>query len=229
MNPWNLTTTKLLSQQVAYPPHLFVEEIPSLGNSSVNKGVTKEPRGSQMTIFYDGQVIVFEDIQADKVKDIMSFASTGMSQNQNDYAYTFPATNSASSSGPFPFLMNIIPSTANNSVQEHPQAPSKPVIRGNSFRSLIFDKMGDLCLGLCISDPSLCVPFYSDLPMARKASLHRFLEKRKDRIAARAPYQASNPTAFPNKPAKSMPWLTLAPNSPQDESDSESNSSFVLF
>ncbi|KAL2321918.1 hypothetical protein Fmac_026297 [Flemingia macrophylla] len=57
-----------------------------------------------------------------------------------------------------------------------------------------------------------------DLPLAKKASLHRFLEKRKDRIAARAPYQTN----------KSMPWLTLAPNSPLDESDSESNSGFVL-
>ncbi|KAL2327246.1 hypothetical protein Fmac_020673 [Flemingia macrophylla] len=78
--------------------------------------------------------------------------------------------------------MNVIPITANNSVQEHPQAPSKSVV--------------------------------CDLPLARKASLHRFLEKRKDR----APYQTSN----------SMPWLTLAPNSPLDESDSESNSGFVL-
>lgn len=191
MNSWNMTTT----QQVAYP-HLFVEEIPTMGNSSVNKSMTMEPRASQMTIFYGGQVLIFDDIQADKAKDIMSFASTGMSQNQNDYAYTFPATISANPSRPFPFLMNIIPTTANNSVQEHPQAPSKPVI--------------------------------SDLPLARKASLHRFLEKRKDRIAARAPYQTSNPMAALNKPAESMPWLTLAPNSPQEES-SESSSSFELF
>ncbi|RDX86609.1 Protein TIFY 10b, partial [Mucuna pruriens] len=195
MNPWNMTTTKLLSQQVAYPPHLFVEEIPNMGNSSVNKGVTQEPRGSQMTIFYGGQVIVFDDIQADKAKDIMSFAGTGVSQNQNNYAYTFPAAVSACSTRPFPFLMNIIPTTANNSVQEHPQAPSKPVI--------------------------------CDLPLTRKASLHRFLEKRKDRIAARAPYHTSNPMAALNKQAESMSWLALTPKSPQDESESSSN--FVLY
>ncbi|CAJ1928753.1 unnamed protein product [Sphenostylis stenocarpa] len=192
MDPWNLSTSKLLSKQVAYPSHLYAEEIPNMGNSS---GVTKEPTGSQMTILYGGQVVVFDDIQADKAKDIMSFAIKGMSQNQNDYAYSFPAAISATSSRPFPFLMSIIPSIANTSVQEHPQAPSKSVI--------------------------------CDLPLARKASLHRFLEKRKDRIAARAPYQTSKQMAALNKPSESMPWLTLAPKSPQDESDSDSSSSFV--
>ncbi|KAG0485337.1 hypothetical protein HPP92_009416 [Vanilla planifolia] len=35
-------------------------------------------------------------------------------------------------------------------------------------------------------------PNFSVIPITRKASLHRFLEKRKDRISAKAPYQVSN-------------------------------------
>ncbi|GFP79445.1 protein tify 10a [Phtheirospermum japonicum] len=54
----------------------------------------------------------------------------------------------------------------------------------------------------------------SDLPIARKISLARFLEKRKDRITANAPYQASKPTAAPLKPVKTEPWLGLAPELP---------------
>lgn len=45
-----------------------------------------------------------------------------------------------------------------------------------------------------------------DLPIARKASLTRFLEKRKDRITARAPYGSPAVT----KPAETKSWLGLA-------------------
>lgn len=145
--------------------------------------VTKDARGSQLTIFYGGQVLVFDDIQAKKAKDILSFAGKGMSQNQNDYANTFPATTSANPTRPFPFLMNIIPTSANNSVQDHPQAPSKPVICGNFFGSLMFIQkmMRDLCVGLCISDPSrfvfLFVQIYHWL-----GKLHFIGSWRKERI-----------------------------------------------
>lgn len=49
------------------------------------------------------------------------------------------------------------------------------------------------------------------------------------RIAARAPYQTSNHMEALGKPGESTPWLTLASKSLQDESDSDSSSSFVLF
>ncbi|AES94354.2 jasmonate zim-domain protein [Medicago truncatula] len=135
----------------------------------------EEPSCAQMTIFYDGKVIVFDDVPADKAKDIMDFSTKGIastSQNHNNnYAYSS-------------FL-------SRNSLQDYPQVPSIPVIY--------------------------------DLPMTRKASLHRFLEKRKDRIAAKAPYQTSNPAAFLNKPIdESMSWLSLAPQS-------ECSSTSVLF
>ncbi|XP_058778161.1 protein TIFY 10a-like [Vicia villosa] len=143
-------------------PHLFLQQIPNLRNSSVIKTsiMKEETKCAQMTIFYDGKVLVFDDVPAEKAKDIMVFS-------------------------------------ARNHVQEHPQVASTPVIY--------------------------------DLPMTRKASLHRFLEKRKDRIAARAPYQTSNPTVTLSKPIdEHMSWLSLAPQSPQDHK-SECSSTSVLF
>ncbi|KAE7999027.1 hypothetical protein FH972_003512 [Carpinus fangiana] len=49
----------------------------------------------------------------------------------------------------------------------------------------------------------------SDLPIVRRASLHRFLEKRKDRVAAKAPYQVNPPSQAPSKPMESNPWIDL--------------------
>ncbi|KAG6385728.1 hypothetical protein SASPL_154606 [Salvia splendens] len=46
-------------------------------------------------------------------------------------------------------------------------------------------------------------PLGSDLPIARKNSLARFLEKRRDRVAGAAPYQASKPAV------KAEPWLEM--------------------
>ncbi|GAV61422.1 tify domain-containing protein/CCT_2 domain-containing protein [Cephalotus follicularis] len=52
----------------------------------------------------------------------------------------------------------------------------------------------------------------SGLPIARRASLHRFLEKRKDRVAAKAPYQVNNSNSgqlVSPKPKESNTWLYI--------------------
>ncbi|KAF7828492.1 protein TIFY 10A-like [Senna tora] len=158
-------------------PHLSAEEIPKIPNSSV----TKEPKVPQLTIFYCGQVIVFDDVPADKAMEIMSFASKGAFSTQDNQSQpSFPPNSirvSSDSTRP------ISPSTANTLIQRHPQSPPGPGI--------------------------------DDLPIARKFSLHRFLEKRKDRIAARSPYQISKPMEAYNKPKETMPCLGLAARSPQ--------------
>ena len=56
--------------------------------------------------------------------------------------------------------------------------------------------------------------FLTELPIARRASLHRFLAKRKDRVTSKAPYQLSDPAKASSKPQtgdnNTTSWLGLA-------------------
>ncbi|KAL8102714.1 protein TIFY 10A-like [Apium graveolens] len=113
----------------------------------------QQPENAQMTIFYGGQVVVFNDLSSEKAKEIMMLASKACS-----------------------------------SLKQPEVAVSPKVVGANSLVEAIRPQ-----------------PIVSDLPIARKASLTRFLEKRKDRITARAPYVS--PTT---KPAESKSWLGLA-------------------
>ncbi|KAM0906893.1 hypothetical protein ACQ4PT_016488 [Festuca glaucescens] len=136
---------------------------------------TREQEKQQLTIFYGGKVLVFNDFPADKAKGLMQLASKGNPVVQNVSA---PATvtDSTKVQAAVPALESSLPAA--------PADAHKPA-RANT----------------------------SDMPIARKASLHRFLEKRKDRLHAKAPYQASPSDATPvNKEPENQAWLGLGPN-----------------
>ncbi|KAI3447235.1 hypothetical protein Pfo_003900 [Paulownia fortunei] len=148
--------------------------------SKFESGTKSATETAQMTIFYAGQVIVFNDFPADKAKEIMMLASkSSAAQNPHPAAFAPPyaAQKLAESATSTP---NIVPTFGMQERARHPPQPA---------------------LG-------------SDLPIARKNSLARFLEKRKDRITANAPYQASKPAPPPPKAAKTEAWLGLASQPP---------------
>ncbi|XP_055823400.1 protein TIFY 10A-like [Solanum dulcamara] len=124
---------------------------------------------AQMTIFYAGQVVVFNDFPADKAKEIMLMASTSKGNNTQN-----PGKQVGSAADLVAPAVNRVPSFGNTSIQEN--------------QTIV-----------------------SDLPIARRASLTRFLEKRKDRLTAKVPYH--KPVAVP-KQEENKGWLGLGAQFP---------------
>ena len=125
----------------------------------------------QMTIFYGGKVFVFNDLPAEKAKEIMALATKSGSSINNTSSRAFtPDLNIASTA----------PETNNIASQDRLIQHLKP----------------------------LQATIASDFPIKRRASLHRFFEKRKDRVVARAPYQIDGASVAPAKPEESSkkPW-----------------------
>ncbi|KAL3528567.1 hypothetical protein ACH5RR_007889 [Cinchona calisaya] len=125
-----------------------------------------EPKRAQMTLFYAGEVIVFEDCSAEKAKEIMHLASSGRSGNAN--------VNGSQKITP---SNNVEKLCFGEAVASSSKAPAKSV--STSAQELP-------------QQPQLEANNTSELPIARRSSLHRFLAKRKDRAGARAPYQLHN-------------------------------------
>ncbi|CAG7893563.1 unnamed protein product [Brassica rapa] len=129
------------------------------------KSVKVESQSAQLTIFYGGQVMVFDDFPAEKAKQVIDLANKGsdyaqnIAKNQKEIASTTP---------------NPVPSLA--------KTAAAPELVQTNTSSLA-----------------------CELPIARRASLHRFLEKRKDRITSKAPYQIDGSTEASSKPDTS--WL----------------------
>ncbi|CAH9118886.1 unnamed protein product [Cuscuta europaea] len=139
-------------------------------NQKIDSSVARaEPEKSQMTIFYGGEVFVFNDFPAKKAEEILGLARQGNNtQNPNIFSYknsTFLPAKPAESSA-----TNVV--VASQAVQ----------------------------------------PITSDLPIARRQSLARFLEKRKDRITSKGPYHMGGKmvAAYSSKPQDTdKAWLGL--------------------
>ncbi|KAK8524782.1 hypothetical protein V6N13_015789 [Hibiscus sabdariffa] len=147
----------------------------TMNKTDLRKPVTGETKNAQLTIFFNGQVVVYNDFPADKVKEIMALANQGSSTACSGVNVSDPAAEKPTS--------NFDKIDTNNTNIPNLNIASTPA---NSPAQ----------------DPSVEQRQYggSDLRIARRNSLHKFFEKRKDRAAARAPYQLNNNRVSPPPP-----------------------------
>ncbi|XP_042517873.1 protein TIFY 10A-like [Macadamia integrifolia] len=180
----NMTANRNVQSMDLFPQHAGFGYQPSsipaedgLSNLLV-KTENKSASSSQMTIFYAGKVLVFDDFPAEKARELMLLASNGSSQKLSNALASTSGNDQLNQTTFSSSTSNLVPTSG--TTQERNQLPPRPIA--------------------------------SDLPIARKASLHRFLEKRKDRISAKAPYPPVNNLAetTSSKQAEGKTWLGLA-------------------
>ncbi|MFS7974628.1 putative transcription factor TIFY family [Helianthus anomalus] len=132
------------------PVDVVIPQYVILDSSSCELENKVEAKSStaQMTIFYQGQVLVLDDVPADRARDLMLMAKNGVETAKPK---------------PPPPVVDVSRSTKGPIKEDVQQAKD------------------------------------SDLPIARRASLHKFLAKRKDRASVRAPYQSPGGSSSGNE------------------------------
>ncbi|XP_024994316.1 protein TIFY 6B-like isoform X2 [Cynara cardunculus var. scolymus] len=174
-------------------PHLV---LPSTGSffAPTTESCSKAASASaQLTIFYGGMVNVYDDISPEKAQAIMFLAGKGAfvaaanGPQPRGQAPTNPA-------GDAVYMSQPISTQPCSAVSSPMSVSSHPVPQSTANKSEAAKRIGGSTTPVTQMDtPRVMSSFrqarQSAVPQARKASLARFLEKRKERVMASVPYR----------------------------------------
>ncbi|XP_019169520.1 PREDICTED: protein TIFY 6B-like isoform X2 [Ipomoea nil] len=178
-----------------------------VGTTELRNGPQMARGPAQLTIFYAGSVCVYENISPEKAQAIMLLAGNGTPSGAPVQApLPMPPVISSFAVNPSHIATPCFPSP----VLKTPQPVSQPAAGSVSTNEANVVKT----IGVVASQPgsirATLIP--SAVPQARKASLARFLEKRKERVMSASPYLSK---MYPecNKPGQSFSMNSLGSSS----------------
>ncbi|XP_042457206.1 protein TIFY 6b-like isoform X2 [Zingiber officinale] len=140
----------------------------------------------QLTIFHDGYVNVYDDVSSDKVQEILSLASQGSNMTPNVMNQTTHAPGPATLVAPIRMTGSIDSRTKRQEgIIPMSMLPNLGVLPSASQQEAF------KTLSAAFSSETAGTTLPKAVPQARKASLARFLEKRKERLTSAIPYSCS--------------------------------------